>query len=380
MENTRKYWMETMLKIVSPVFENLAQGKLAKEIPSDFHKNEFNTIALEAFGRSVCGIAPWLELEGLQDEERELQEKYRVLVRKCIEQATDPNSPDFMNFNKGTQPLVDAAFLAHGILRAPKQLYELLPIHVKKNLIEALKSTRCIQPYENNWLLFASIIEVALEYMGEEIEESRLMYAIDKFSGEWYVGDGLYGDGAHYHFDYYNSFVIQPMLLDILRYVALKRENVQSMQEEAKRRAMRYAAIMERLIMPDGTYPAVGRSLAYRFGAFQLLSQAALQDFLPKHVTAGQVRCALTAVIKKCMEAKNMFDEKGWLQPGLYGCQPELAEIYVNVGSLYLCSTVFLALGLPCNAAFWTEADCDWTNKKIWSGETGYLDHSIDWF
>ena len=310
MKDTRKYWIETMLKIVSHIFENLAQGKLAKEIPSDFHKNEFNTIALEAFGRSVCGIAPWLELDGLHGEEGELQERYRVLVRKGIEQATDPTSPDFMNFNKGAQPLVDAAFLAHGILRAPKQLYDLLPKHVKENLIVALKSTRCIQPYENNWLLFASVIETALGYMGVEIVEQRLLYAIDKFSSDWYVGDGLYGDGAHYHFDYYNSFVIQPMLLDILRYASLKQERFQQLKEETEKRATRYAAIMERLIMPDGTYPAVGRSLAYRFGAFQLLSQAALQDFLPKCVSAGQVRCALTAVIQKCMEAPNLFDEK----------------------------------------------------------------------
>lgn len=379
MDSTREYWIKTMLKIVSPVFENLAQGKLANTIPSDFHNNAMNTIALEAFGRSVCGIAPWLELEGLQGEEGELQEKYRELVRKCIEQATDPNSSDFMNFNNGAQPLVDAAFLAHGILRAPKQLYGLLPMAVKKNLVSALKSTRCIQPYESNWLLFSSIIEAALEYMGEEVLEERLTYAIDKFTKDWYVGDGVYGDGAYYHFDYYNSFVIQPMLLDILRVAVQKRPCYQEVKEEAEKRAVRYAAILERLIMPDGTYPVIGRSLAYRFGAFQLLSQAALQDFLPKHVKAGQVRCALTAVIKKCMENPNTFDEKGWLQPGVYGYQPELAEIYVNVGSLYLCCAVFLPLGLPCNAAFWSEEDCDWTSKKIWSGKESRMDHSIDW-
>jgi hypothetical protein len=80
------------------------------------------------------------------------------------------------------------------------------------------------------------------------------------------------------------------------------------------------------------------------------------------------------------MEATNVFDENGWLQPGVYGYQPEQAEIYVNVGSLYLCSTVFLALGLLPDSAFWSEEDCDWTNKLIWSGKKGNIDHSIDWF
>ena len=379
MENTRSYWLETMLKIVSPVFENLAQGKLGERIPSDFHKSEISTIQLEAFGRSLCGIAPWLELEDLQGEEKAIQEKYRILVRKCIEQATDPNSADFMNFNKGPQPLVDAAFLAHAILRAPKQLYALLPTPVKTNLINALKSTRVIQPYENNWLLFASIIEATFELLGEDVVEERLTYALDKFT-EWYLGDGVYGDGKYYHCDYYNSFVIQPMYLDILRIASKKRERYAEIEVEAKKRAKRFAGVLERLIMPDGTYPIVGRSLAYRFGAFQLLSQAALDGFLPNNITLGQVRCALTAVIKKTIEAPNTFDSNGWLQPGVYGFQPGLAEIYVNIGSLYLCSTVFLPLGLPCDSPFWTEEDCRWTSQKIWSGEDAGLDHSIDWF
>ena len=33
---------------------------------------------------------------------------------------------------------------------------------------------------------------------------------------EWYKGDGMYGDGPQFHWDYYNSYVIQPMLLNVL--------------------------------------------------------------------------------------------------------------------------------------------------------------------
>jgi len=32
---------------------------------------------------------------------------------------------------------------------------------------------------------------------------------------QWYRCDGIYGDGPEFHCDYYNSFVIQPMLVDI---------------------------------------------------------------------------------------------------------------------------------------------------------------------
>ena len=46
----------------------------------------------------------------------------RDLARRAIARAVDPASPDFLNFTRDRQPLVDAAFLAQGLLRAPRAL------------------------------------------------------------------------------------------------------------------------------------------------------------------------------------------------------------------------------------------------------------------
>jgi len=78
------------------------------------------------------------------------------------------------------------------------------------------------------------------------------------------------------------------------------------------------------------------------------------------------------------MGAKTMFDENGWLVPGIIGRQEELAEGYINIGSLYLCSAVFLPLGLPPEDPFWSAPDEDWTGKKIWSGAPSMIDHAAD--
>ncbi len=40
---------------------------------------------------------------------------------------------------------------------------------------------------------------------------------------EWYKGDGVYGDGADFHLDYYNSYGIHPMLLQILKVTVKQR-------------------------------------------------------------------------------------------------------------------------------------------------------------
>lgn len=368
--DTRKYWVELMLRIGEPVLTALAAGELNSLFPSDFNEGTAGFRCLEAFGRTMCGIAPWLELQGLSGEEAECQARMRRLAREAIDKATDPRSGDMLNFSTPGQPLVDAAFLAHGVLRAPVELWERLDGGVKENLKAALKEVRSTVPWENNWLLFSAIVEAALCMMGEEPETDRVDRAVSKFKDEWYLGDGAYGDGAPFRFDYYNSFVIHPMYIDVLRVFDKEGE----LLGEAVRRARRYAAVLERMIAPDGTYIIIGRSCCYRFGAFQLLSQAVLQDFIPDGISAAQIRCALTAVLRRCEEG-GLFGEDGWLIPGVYGCQPSLAECYINRGSLYLCAAVFLALGVPPEHPFWAEPDCMWTQKKLWSGEDLPADH-----
>ena len=284
-----------------------------------------------------------------------------------------------MNFTEGYgQALVDAAFLAHGIVRAPKQLFHALDEQTKRNLVGALRATRKFTPFVMNWLFFSAMVEAALRVMGEsDYDLTRVDYAVNMFES-WYLGDGVYGDGPKFRWDYYNSFVIQPMYVDVLRTFADVGRGYDELLKQVEHRAGRYAAELEKNINADGSYPVIGRSITYRFGAFQLLSQAALEDFLPNELPPEQVRTALTACIRKVMEHPAMFDAQGWLQPGVYGCQPDLAEGYICVGSLYLCLTVLLPLGLAPTADFWSKPEIPWTAKRIWSGENVMLDHAVD--
>ncbi len=63
-------------------------------------------------------------------------------------------------------------------------------------------------------------------------------------------------------------------------------------------------------------------------------------------MTNGQVRNALTSVMKRMFSVEGNFNKAGYLQLGFAGHQPELADYYTNNGSLYLTSLVFLPLGL----------------------------------
>jgi hypothetical protein len=143
-------------------------------------------------------------------------------------------------------------------------------------------------------------------------------------------------------------------------------------------RAQRYAAVQERMISPEGTFPVIGRSSAYRFAAFQTLSQIILWDRLPDTIQPGAARSGITAVVRRMIEAPETFDRDGWLEIGSVGHQPSIRESYNATGSLYICLTGLLHLGLAADSPFWLTPATDWTQKRIWSGQDIAREHALE--
>ena len=381
MDN-RRLWVQEMTRIARPVLENLAAGTLKKNMPFESLSDDplrREVSYLEAVGRTICGIAPWLELGPDDTEEGRLRAQYINLVTKGLKNAVNPNSPDHLMFDsRHTQPLVDAAFLAEGILRAPTQIWGRLDAQTRKWLIDEWKTSRGIKPYESNWLLFSSIVEAALLEFTGDYDAERLNYGIKRFREDWYKGDAWYGDGNAFHMDYYNSLVIHPMFTEVLR--IMKKHNLSGADflPIQEKRHGRLAASLERMISPEGSYPVTGRSITYRFGSFHALSDAAYLHLLPQNVNPAQVRCALTAVIQRQLSQPRTFDANGWLRIGYTGSQIHMSEDYINTGSVYLCMAVFLPLGLPADDPFWANPATDWTSLKAWNGIDVGADHAIE--
>lgn len=378
----RKVWVDALVKVADPILTNLAAGTLKKNMPYETRNQDKNhqvVAYLEAVGRTICGIAPWLELGPDNTEEGRLREMYIDLTVKGLTNAVNPSSPDYLTFDgkSGGQPLVDAAFLAEGILRAPTQIWGRLDKKTQQRLVAEWKRSREITPGENNWLLFASTVEAALLEFTGDYDKDRLLYGVKRFRDDWYKGDGWYGDGIELHLDYYNSLVIHPMLTEVLR--VMKKHGIEGSDflPDQEKRLGRYAAELERMISPEGTYPVIGRSIAYRFGSFHALADAAFLHLLPDNLSPAQVRCGLTSVISRQISAPGTFDGNGWLRIGYAGSQIQMGETYINTGSVYLCTAAFLPLGLPAEDPFWSAPARDWTSRKAWNGIDVGLDHAI---
>lgn len=370
----------TMLRRLCAPLLRAARGQgLAREMPVErvpgSGRDRSSVSALEALGRTLAGLAPFLELQCHQTDAAVIP---LADIHSLLADSVAPDGARRLNFTQGQQPLVDAAFLAHAVLRAPHALWDRLPADVQANLVAALRDTRIITPHFNNWLLFSAMIEAALYRMGAGWDRMRVDYALRQHA-QWYAGDGQYRDGPHLRWDYYNSYVIHPMLDDILEALAGENKAWDKLHTAHLSRMDRHAVLLERMIGPDGSFPPIGRSLTYRCGAFQSLAQLALKNRLPEGLPPGQVRAGLMAVIRRTLESDANYDPKGWLRIGLNGTQPTLGEGYISTGSLYLCSTAFLPLGLAMDHPFWSDPARPWTQKRIWEmGEALPVDKAFD--
>lgn len=378
----RQYWTDLMYRIAAPVLSNMAKGELRKnmtvEVSPNWDGRDKAVTYMECFGRLMSGLAPWLSLPDDDTAEGRQRKQLREWALASYAHAVDPVSPDYLLWRNEGQPLVDSAYFSNALIRAPKQLWEPLDSVTKQRIIGELKQLRRVKPPYTNWLLFAAMNEAFLLMVGEDYDPMRLDLTVKKIN-EWYVGDGWYADGERFHFDYYNSFVIHPMLVEVLDVLAKNKVVKEDTYGLALKRIRRYAEHLERLVSPEGTFPPFGRSLTYRTGAFQALSLMALRKQLPEKLTEGQVRAALTAVHKSIFTDPTNFTDDGFLTIGFAGHQPELGDWYSNNGSMYITSESFLPLGLPADDSFWTADPEDWTARKAFANVRFNKDYPVDY-
>lgn len=382
MMSDREYWSSLAWKMAQPVLENMARGELQAKMQTEFSPSFDNrnrkVLYMECFGRLMAGIAPWLSLPDDGTAEGKQRAQLREWALASYKNAVDPKSPDYLCWGIGGQNLVDAAYIAESFLRAYDALWKPLDETTKQRYFTEFKKLRKIDPPYTNWLLFSSTIESFMAKAGGGFDEYRVNSACRKVE-EWYTGDGWYSDGPNFAFDYYSSYVFHPMYLETLQAMVDAKVNsrldYQKYWDRELLRCQKYAIVLERFISPEGTFPVFGRSIPYRMAAMQPLALMAWYKKLPKDLSNGQVRAALTKSLHRMFDTQNNFNEGGYLTIGFCGHQPNVADWYTNNGSLYMTSLVFMPLGLLAADAFWTDVPQPWTQVKAWNGKPFPKDH-----
>lgn len=383
----RAYLLDLLRQMAEPVLDPMSRGELKKkfvlELSPTWDGRDPSVAYLECFGRLMSGIAPWLALPADATPEGRLRQRLQQQALQSYANAVDPKNPDYLTWKGHGQALVDSAYFTNALMRAPKVLWEPLDATTKGRIIAEIKGLRRIEVPYINWLLFAAMNEAWLLSIGEESDPMRMNGAIRKIN-EWYVGDGWIKDGQDFHFDYYCSYVMYPMLLEILEVLAARKApfwnaKPEDLLAQATKRAQRYCEHLERFVGPEGSYPPIGRSLTYRTAVFQPLALLAWRKQLPASLPEGQVRSALHAAHVAIWGGPGNFSKDGFLTIGFRGHQPELGDWYSNNGSMYIAAAGLLALGLPASDSYWTAPAQDWTQKKAFSGSRFPKDYAVNY-
>lgn len=383
----RAYMAGLLERIASPVLSAMSKGELKKTFPLELSPTwdgrESGVAYLECFGRMISGLSPWLALPEDATAEGKVRKRLAEQALQAYVHAVDPKSPDYLLWRGHGQALVDSAYFTQALLRAPKALWEPLDATTKKRIVDEIKGLRRVNPPFINWLLFAAMNEAFLLQIGEESDPMRLNTAVRKID-EWYVGDGWIKDGSTFHFDYYGSFVMHPMMIQVLEVMEANKapfwkDDLTKWRELAVKRAQRYSEHLERFVSPEGTFPPFGRSLTYRTAVFQPLALLAWRKQLPAKLSEGQVRAALTAAHKAIFNQPSNFTEGGFLTIGFAGHNPALGDWYSNNGSMYVTTEGFLALGLPASDSYWTAPSQPWTQKLAFAGQPFQKDYAVDY-
>jgi len=351
----RKLWVDTLFRIVERPLTYLANGETWPLM--NVQEKRGPTIGyLETLARITAGVAPWLA----SDSTEQATVCRDLVVRAIIENY------DKMNWNS-IQSLVEAAFLSLGFIRARAALWDPLPELVRKRLIERFKKVLTDQrkrqcTLTNNWILFYGICQALFVMVDAEPDRELIEQVIKTVEG-LYIGDGFYSDGELFRIDYYNSYVFHSLYVEMLTVLG-----EDAKREIAIKRMIRYSEFLENLIAPDGTYPPLGRSIAYRLAVFQPIAHCVLLNRISDKQTYGQLRRALTSVLTNLFIRHDPFSD-GFLTLGLCGHQPGIVEDYINSGSLYLTTLGFSVLGLSEDHPFWSAAEESTTQELCWSGK-----------
>lgn len=362
----KEKWESYMLQVVKPVLDDYSNCRLSLKLETaDSSESTTNNAIVEAVCRSLIGISAWLESDEYSSSKAEMRE----IVRQVM--INIGNQEEGFNFYDHKQKLVEAGHIAYALKMAPQTMFYCLDDVQQEKLMKAIAKSKTIVPHLNNWLLFSAVRESMFHKLGYDYDRFIIENA-GLALNDWYIGDGVFKDGIYNAYDYYNSFVIQPLAFELIEEERFKLV----FNHDPKRIFQRQMVHQERAITSTGEYAFHGRSLAYRFGVFHHLAKMCLEGIYDDTLSKSGVKNALSEVIRPFFEEFTIFDENGYLVKGITAEQKSVTEAYVSSGSLYMCSVIFLVLGIAKDDEFWT-GDELWTSKKIWLGYEACLDKKI---
>ena len=295
---------------------------------------------LELVARLLWGLAPLAAGGG----------EYRgwPQIRAAIAAGTDADHPQYWGRPADRdQRIVESAGLGFGLALCPEQLWEPLDADQRANLSGWLREAAHCRTYDNNWLLFATVVGLGLGRVGEPLEPSIAEQAFERVEA-FYLGDGWYSDGEPgTAVDHYGAWA--------LHYYSLINARLGARAPTARERARSFAPRYLDWFAADGAGLAFGRSLTYRFAQAAFFGAMAFADE-PGPGGWGVLRGAWARNLR-WWGRQPILNGDGTLSIGYAYPNLQMSESYNSTASPYWAFKAFLPLALPDSHPFWTNAE-----------------------
>ena len=348
--------------VLIPALEKAAEKFFRAERFEITDQVGYDATVMEAVLRPLWGLGPILH-DGITVNHEGREVGAEDLIREIMLRGTDENHPlcfskyaerDTVGF--ANQSATELAGYATSLFFARDLLWDPYTDVEKKQVggwLSEWSSRGLHVSWENNHFWFPLIVLSSLEKLGIDLPDvssdvARAFSVLDSM----YISDGWYQDGAFGRFDYYLpwSLHLYPLLWSVIAEGTSFYDP--SRAAECKRRAETFIPFYLKFFDRDGSVPAMGRSLSYRFAESAIFPVAALSGC---EIPFGVCRRAVMKNVSYFTESRGNVSQI--LKPGyLYPSSPLTDSYTSELGSLW-CSKTFLALALGEDDPFWSDEE-----------------------
>ena len=374
MTKEKKFLIDVAEKLCIPAMERAINNFIDDKVCLVADHISFECSKMEELFRPLWGIAPLLS-----------KKKYTITVcgqecdlaealRKVILIGSDENDPRcFSRFASNrhehlfaNQMITEFAPLCIAMTQAPEVLWESYSDEEKLRVASWIRNWAVCaleNSWQNNHYWFPMLAVTALEKLGIDCGDvdsamSNGFAVLDSM----YISHGWYKDGAFGRFDFYLAWShhVYPILWASLAEGTRFYDKVRA--ETYKKRTEEFFDYFTHMFDADGSVPAFGRSLSYRFAESAYFAAVA---YASCDVDLGLARRIIVKNVSYFMD-NMIMPESGVLPTGYLYESVGLAENYTSSGGAYWCAKTFLVLDLPDDHPFWT---ADESTMPIEDGE-----------
>jgi hypothetical protein len=353
---TRAHW-EYILGHMTYGYAKIAErsGSPARVLYPDDRRGLPDSVdAIESFARIASTWGAWLRNPAnpatLKFQDHEINVEH--LLRQALLDGTNPSNPQTYWGDIGhlDQRIVESADMAVAIWMTRERVFNKMTNAEQAQIMNWLAQVDGKGTYTDNWILFTAMAQAVRHHLGfpspvEDID-NRLMQL-----NEFYRGDGWYVDGPTDEFELYNAWMFG---WHYLLWTWIDGDRRPDHRELVLERGKSFINGFIHFFGANGSYPAWGRSIVYRFAA---LAPFAIGHFLKiAPDDPGMLRRLSSGCIRYFYD-HGMFDSDHFVRQGYHADFPPAGEAYISPGSPYWCCHGLFALTLDASDPFWTAAE-----------------------